>query len=223
MESTWKELSDKISLIEAKVFPVTSDTTKNEEEFQPLPASAASLLPLIEAYFALSETLESYGALRLPQNGQQVESPSQTESSAKRTSSFAKFVERHRRLLNTMLRNNPSLLESSMVILLLTPRYIDFDNKRTYFRSMIESSKRRPNAPQIGTVRLNIRRSHILEDSFQQLRLRSPYELSGRLSVTFKVYAMGNPYALFRVDLNGLTLVVFLFIYVYIHIRTRKE
>lgn len=47
---------------------------------------------------------------------------------------FLKFAERHRRLLNTYIRRNTSLLESSLAPLLRVPKLIDFDNKRAYFR-----------------------------------------------------------------------------------------
>ena len=48
-----------------------------------------------------------------------------------------KFAERHRRILNSFVRQNPGLLEKYLSLLLKVPRLIEFDNKRAYFRSRI--------------------------------------------------------------------------------------
>ncbi len=81
-----------------------------------------------------------------------------------------RFAEKHRRLLNTLLRHNSSLLESSMTPLLKVPRLIDFDNKRTFFRTRIRSSG--DEHRHYGTLRIAVRRDHVFEDSFHQLRMR---------------------------------------------------
>jgi hypothetical protein len=57
-----------------------------------------------------------------------------TAASDASTLPFLRFAERHRRLLNAYIRRNTGLLESSLNPLLHTPRLIDFDNKRAYFR-----------------------------------------------------------------------------------------
>ncbi|KAK9830284.1 hypothetical protein WJX72_010812 [[Myrmecia] bisecta] len=96
---------------------------------------------------------------------------------------FLRFAEKHRRLLNTLLRQNPGLLESSLSPLLKTPRLIEFDNKRAYFRTRVRTS---PQERAYGTLRILVRREHVFEDSFHQLRMRSPEEMRCKLSVQFQ-------------------------------------
>ena len=64
--------------------------------------------------------------------------------------------------------------------MLRIPRLIDFDNKRAYFRNRVKQLPR-----SFGQLRLSVRRSHLFEDSFTQMRVRSPEELRCKLSVQF--------------------------------------
>ena len=57
-----------------------------------------------------------------------------------------------------------------MTPLLKVPRLIDFDNKRTFFRTRIRSSG--DEHRHYGTLRIAVRRDHVFEDSFHQLRMR---------------------------------------------------
>lgn len=82
---------------------------------------------------------------------------------------FLRFAERHRKLLNALLRQHPSLLEGSLGPLLRVPRLVDFDNKRAYFRAKIRSQGGERHH---GSLRINVRREHVFEDSFHQLRVR---------------------------------------------------
>lgn len=80
-----------------------------------------------------------------------------------------RFAERHRRLLNALLRQNAALLERSLAPLLRAPRLIDFDNKRAHFRARVRASGEDRS---YGTLRICVRREHVFEDSFHQLRMR---------------------------------------------------
>ena len=78
-----------------------------------------------------------------------------------------RFAERHRRLVNVLIQQNVQLLlEGPLTQLMRTPRLIDFDNKRAFFRSQVRSSSDRYH----GSLRIHVRREHIFEDSFHQLR-----------------------------------------------------
>lgn len=81
-----------------------------------------------------------------------------------------RFAEKHRVLVNMLLRHSAALLQGSLAPLLRVPRLIDFDNKRTFFRSRVRavSSEER----HYGTLRICVRREHVFEDSFHQLRMR---------------------------------------------------
>lgn len=52
-------------------------------------------------------------------------------------SPLVRFAERHRKLLNALVRQRPALLEGSLALLLKVPRLMDFDNKRAHFRARI--------------------------------------------------------------------------------------
>ena len=81
-----------------------------------------------------------------------------------------RFAEKHRRLLNTLLRSNASLLQGSLAPLLKLPRLIEFDNKRSYFRTRIHATS--DDHRRYGGLRIAVRRSHVFEDSFHQMRMR---------------------------------------------------
>jgi hypothetical protein len=99
---------------------------------------------------------------------------------------FVRFAEKHRRLLNDMVRQNPTLLEKggSFASLISVPRLLDFDNKRRWFRKELEALNN-PEENQYGDINLSVRRNRVFEDSYHQLQLRSPAELRGRISVQF--------------------------------------
>ena len=80
-----------------------------------------------------------------------------------------RFAERHRKLLNALLRQHPSLLEGTLAPLLRAARLVDFDNKRAYFRTKVRSHT---SDRHYGSLKINVRREHVFEDSFHQLRVR---------------------------------------------------
>ena len=99
------------------------------------------------------------------------------------TVTFTRFAEKHRRLANAFVRQNPGLLEKSLSMMLKVPRLIDFDNKRAYFRSRI---RQQHDQHLSGPLRISVRRAYILEDSYNQLRMRPTQDLKGRLNVQFQ-------------------------------------
>ncbi|CAN8063598.1 unnamed protein product [Agarophyton chilense] len=95
---------------------------------------------------------------------------------------LAIFVEKHRVPINTLLRANPELLHTSFKGTLKHPQAIDFDNKKAYFRNTI---RLRNSQNRTGSIKLNVRRDRVLDDSYSQLRMRTPEEMKGRLHVQF--------------------------------------
>ncbi|KAI7945161.1 hypothetical protein MJO28_010856 [Puccinia striiformis f. sp. tritici] len=96
---------------------------------------------------------------------------------------FLSFTERHQKVLNTMVRNNPGLMSGSFSILVHNPKVLEFDNKRNYFSQQLHKARSRE---QYGNVQLNVRRPHVFEDSFHSLARRTGDELKyGKLSVRF--------------------------------------
>ncbi|XP_077221899.1 LOW protein: E3 ubiquitin ligase-like protein isoform X2 [Tasmannia lanceolata] len=212
LEPLWQELSDCISVTETKLGQSSSfsSPTSNSNAGDllggssssmspPLPPGTQRLLPFIEAFFVLCEKLQANHSITqqdlINATAREVKESagSSLVSNVKGGGSglrwiesamtFARFADKHRRLLNAFIRQNPSLLEKSLSMMLKAPRLIDFDNKRAYFRSRIrQQHEQHPSAP----LRISVRRAYVLEDSYNQLRMRPTQDLKGRLSVQFQ-------------------------------------
>ncbi|KAA8527075.1 hypothetical protein F0562_008696 [Nyssa sinensis] len=210
LEPLWQELSDCISTTETELahssFSSIMSNVNVGEHVQgslslspPLPSGTQRLLPLIEAFFVLCEKLQGNNSITQQDHSNftarevkefaGTSAPSSTKGgvdSQKRldgTVTFAKFAEKHRRLLNAFVRQNPGLLEKSLSMMLKAPRLIDFDNKRAYFRSRIRQQHEQHLS---GPLRISVRRAYVLEDSYNQLRMRPSLDLKGRLNVHFQ-------------------------------------
>lgn len=102
------------------------------------------------------------------------------------------FVETNRVLLNLLVKEHPHLLlDSSLTSLVTLSRcriHVDFDNKRSYFKSQMKKARKNNNPNQRNhprTLRLQVRRSQVFEDSFNSLRMRTADEMRGRFHITF--------------------------------------
>ena len=49
---------------------------------------------------------------------------------------FIDFTTAHSKILNTMVRNNPSLMSGSFAVLVRNSSMLDFENKRSFFFSV---------------------------------------------------------------------------------------
>ncbi|CAK9038836.1 unnamed protein product [Durusdinium trenchii] len=106
------------------------------------------------------------------------------EQSAAEKSRFGQFCKKHRRPLNALLKQTPSLLSKSFQpVLQLMPSCLDFDNKRAYFRRG-QPSRRLESRYQ--TIRLRVRRNEIFMDSYHQLRVRTGDEMRAKIQVQFQ-------------------------------------
>ncbi|KAG2277081.1 hypothetical protein Bca52824_059636 [Brassica carinata] len=202
LEPLWLELSNCICKIEGHsdsasvttTSPTTSTssaTTRGAGVSQSLPAGAQNMLPYVESFFVTCEKLHPSSQscdISVPMASSDAEEqpkgpgPSSSSKVDEKYGSFIKFSERHRKLLNAFIRQNPALLEKSFSLMLKVPRFIEFDNKRAYFRSKIKHQHDHHHSP----LRISVRRAYILEDSYNQLRMRSTQELKGRLTVHFQ-------------------------------------
>lgn len=106
------------------------------------------------------------------------------EQSAAEKSRFGKFCKKHRRPLNALLKQTPSLLSKSFApVLQLMPSCLDFDNKRAYFRAQLRSRRLES---RYQTIRLRVRRNEIFMDSYHQLRIRTGEEMRAKIQVQFQ-------------------------------------
>lgn len=210
LEPLWLELSNCISTTESELgqgtlSPIMASMSVGDGvagsalSSPPLPPGTQRLLPFIESFFVLCEKLQSSNSFvqqdQTNVTAQEVKESAGSSSSAStkcggdshRRSDcaviFSRFADKHRRLLNAFIRQNPGLLEKSLSMMLKAPRLIDFDNKRAYFRSRIRQQHEQHLA---GPLRISVRRAYVLEDSYNQLRMRSNQDLKGRLNVQFQ-------------------------------------
>ncbi|CEL60680.1 E3 ubiquitin-protein ligase HUWE1 [Rhizoctonia solani AG-1 IB] len=173
-QGLWRRLGDCLAVVEQK---------------PDLEHIATVLLPLIEALMVVCKHVKPQSTGRshsqsLSQSQRALMSP--LSPSAPRVSAsdlFVEFTDAHRKVLNLMVRNNPSLMGGSFSLLVQNPRVLDFDNKRNWFNQQLR--KRSRDAPH-GTLQLNLRRPHVFEDSFQNLQRKTGEQIKyGKLSVRF--------------------------------------
>ncbi|KAJ2827206.1 E3 ubiquitin-protein ligase tom1, partial [Coemansia erecta] len=150
---------------------------------------ATVLLPLIESFMVVfkpvvgEKSRSDDGALVSPAAAQAV--PTAGEAY------FQNFTEKHKKVLNTLVRNNPGLLSGSFSLLVFNPHVLDFDNKRSYFYQRLhdDSSSRRAGAtrPLGHMLQVNVRRRTVFEDSYQQFVGKSGDEIRrARINVKFR-------------------------------------
>lgn len=100
-----------------------------------------------------------------------------------------RFVGRNHMLINMILRHNVHLLEGSFSPLVTVPKcrsMLHFDIKRAYFKSRLKKMKQSVSRASLhGSLRISVRRSHVFEDSFHNLRHKSADEMRKRLAVSF--------------------------------------
>lgn len=132
---------------------------------------ATVLLPIIESFMVISKC-----------NGEKGQESTSTEDEPE--SFFFTFTEKHKKVLNIMVRNNPSLMSGSFALLVRNPKMLEFDNKRNYFVQQLH--KRTTPRETYAMLQLNVRRQYVFEDSYHQLQGRTGEEIkNGKLSVRF--------------------------------------
>ncbi|CAM6099087.1 unnamed protein product [Calypogeia fissa] len=216
LEKLWFGLSASVGKIESRMgnLTVVSVQTSNVAAaavvgagtVPPLPPGTQKLLPFVEGFFVLCEKLRSGPSITgqsepLSSTAREIKEaacssasgldivtiprspPTPHRKADEKGMTFIRFAEKHRRLLNAFIRQNTGLLEKSLSLMLKTPRLIDFDNKRAYFRTRIRHQHEQQH---YAPLRICVQRAYVLEDSYNQLRMRTPDELKGRLTVQFQ-------------------------------------
>jgi E3 ubiquitin-protein ligase HUWE1 len=156
--SVWQRLSDFLSLL---------------HERTDIGDHATVLLPLIESLMVVCKHTESPSSETMI-----ISSPNG------KNDLFVTFTDAHRKVLNQMVRSNPSLMSGSFSLLIKNSRVLDFDNKRNYFTQQL---RRRPHTREHhSTLQLNIRSARVFEDSYQYLQRKSGDQIKyGKLSIRF--------------------------------------
>lgn len=167
----WRRLGDCLSVIEEK--PETEHI-------------ATVLLPLVESLMVVCKYAGSKAVSSAATRALRASTSPKTPTTPRESMEdlFVAFTDAHRKVLNLMVRNNPSLMSGSFSLLVHNPRVLDFDNKRNYFNQQLH---RRPHAREHhGTLQLNVRRQRVFEDSYQYLQRKTGDQIKyGKLSVRF--------------------------------------
>ncbi|KAG4300575.1 hypothetical protein PCK1_003004 [Pneumocystis canis] len=140
---------------------------------------ATILLPLIEALMVICKNTALKDITKRSHGSRQT-----TPADDSMESIFFSFTENHRKILNQMVRNNPSLMSGSVSLLVKNPKILDFDNKRNYFnRRLHDRGSSREHYP---PLQLNVRREMIFLDSYLALYFKSGDEMKySKLNIRF--------------------------------------
>ncbi|KAF9960631.1 hypothetical protein BGZ70_008530 [Mortierella alpina] len=170
------QIYDSLSFYE--LWTKVGDTLELVRERTDMTHVATVLLPLIESFMVVCK----YVGLR-PSTLEKGATESKAESSSTEEL-FLQFTEKHSKILNIMVRNNPALMSGSFSLLVHNPKMLEFDNKRNYFTQQLH--KRNPAREHYGTLQMNVRREMVFVDSFSQLQSRSGEEIKySKLNVHF--------------------------------------
>lgn len=152
------ELTNEIDFLWNPLLDLLSSITQKETQLasttNPL---LARLLPLIESFFI-------------------------THYSRQSSEAFHRFSENHTKLINLIIKQNPTLLyETFSSLISKFPYMLDFENKRVYFKTELKNLKR---DRVYDNISLKVRRHEVFMDSFHQLKNKTPAEMHGKLRVT---------------------------------------
>lgn len=97
---------------------------------------------------------------------------------------FLNFAEKHRTVLNQILRQTTAhLADGPFSVLVDHTKVLDFDIKRKYFRTELERLDQNLRREETA---VHVRREHIFEDSFRELYRRTPEEWKNRFYIVFE-------------------------------------
>lgn len=172
----------------APLWKKLSDCLKSVEDRPDATHVATFLLPLMESLMVVCKSTASQAHSTTAKAMRASMSPrSPTLDRESSGDVFVAFTDKHRKVLNLMVRNKPSLMFGSFSLLVHNPRVLDFDNKRNYFthklRHRSRAERERETYP---TIPINVRRAKVFEDSFQAISRLSDKDLKyGKLNVRF--------------------------------------
>jgi len=144
---------------------------------------ATILLPLIESLMVVCKGLTLKEARPLTTKGSAPTTPA-PEPAMKNV--FFTFTNRHKKILNDLVRQNPKLMSGSFSVLVKNPGVLEFDNKRNFFTRKLHYRTAEQRAVPHSTLTLNIRRPQVFGDSYRTLYFKKPEEIKyGKLNIRF--------------------------------------
>lgn len=114
---------------------------------------------------------------------------------------FLNFAEKHRTVLNQILRQSPAnLTDGPFAVLVDHTRILDFDIKRRYFRAELDRMDAHVRREETA---VHVRRSNIFEDSFRELYRKTPEEWKNRFYIVFEgIYITLHIHIFYSCSLN---------------------
>lgn len=102
------------------------------------------------------------------------------------TKKLIHFAEKHRSVLNQVLRQNPAALAEGGPFTVLTqlPKLLDFDVKRKFFRKQL-SNQDENRAYRRDDIPVRVRRNQIFAESYRELFRLRPHEWKNRFYILF--------------------------------------
>lgn len=151
------------------------------------PGAAAASPPAAASAAGVSSTDAAASLVRKESGGGVAAGTGEGDEAYMQMTQLGTFISRHRAAVNAVIRANPSLLDGSLRSALSHPQALDFDNKRTYFRTLVRKrlSAEASASGGVSPLRIRVRRDQVFQDSYHQLRMRSASEMKGRLHVQF--------------------------------------
>lgn len=115
---------------------------------------------------------------------------------------FLQFAEKHRTVLNQILRQSTvHLSDGPFAVLVDHTRILDFDVKRRYFRTELE---RMDEGIRREELAVHVHRVTVFEDSFRELYRRNPEEWKNRFYIVFEGMGFSPSYVMCAIDLHQL-------------------
>ncbi|KAG0347069.1 hypothetical protein BG004_000179 [Podila humilis] len=170
------EIYDNLSF--NKLWTKVGDTLELIHEKSDMIHVATVLLPLIESFMVVCK----YVGLRPSTLEMEEDLCKATSNSTEEL--FLQFTDKHSKILNIMVRNNPALMSGSFSLLVHNPKMLEFDNKRNYFTQQLH--KRGGARDHYGTLQMNVRREMVFVDSFNHWQSKKGDEIKySKLNVKF--------------------------------------
>ncbi|KAI1269591.1 hypothetical protein F5Y18DRAFT_104273 [Xylariaceae sp. FL1019] len=146
---------------------------------------ATILLPLIEALMVVCKDSTQGEATATKNQAAKDTVLSSPQPEGHMAGLFFTFTEDHRRVLNELVRSNPSLMKGSFSHLVKNPKVLEFDNKKAWFTRSVHNKQQATHRP-FPTLQLSVRRDHVFHDSFKSLYFKSGDEMKfGKLNIRF--------------------------------------
>ena len=102
-----------------------------------------------------------------------------------RLEELSKFCIANKRIINKMIKQDRNLFENDLkIIITYMPNFLDFENKRTYFKQQLKKLK--------GSdylygeqINLKIKRDEIFDDAYNQIKDKTAAQMKRRLCIEF--------------------------------------